>query len=240
MHPTPLSGVLAFFYAHLARPRTWERRTALPEPQCRKWRREVKTIATPRRRRRPPPRVALRAARLDDRPRRPRRWPPGGRRRTGRTRPRPSPRRRARCPRRRPSRPRSAPSRPGSSARRRCRPCRGRAASTIAFERTCLHTLQANSSSPHSASVGLRSVTTCISSRVSGPTSRSWISIPPRTRLRSCSVTRRPAALGVLEDAHVLLALEHLQRVRRRSRARRPARRTSRSASRRAPCRPAG
>src|SRR5581483_9941722 len=39
--------------------------------------------------------------------------------------------------------------------------------STIAFDRTCLHTFHANDSSFHSASVGRRSVTTCMSARSS-------------------------------------------------------------------------
>ncbi|MEJ7716611.1 MAG: hypothetical protein WKF31_01100 [Thermoleophilaceae bacterium] len=62
-------------------------------------------------------------------------------------------------------------------------------ARTIAFERTCLHVFHANSSSPHSASLGLRSVTTCISSRGSMSWSRSWTRSPPRTRRMSCSLT---------------------------------------------------
>src|SRR3954447_381923 len=61
--------------------------------------------------------------------------------------------------------------------------------STIAFERTCLQTFQANSISPHSASDGLRSVTTSISERSSRSMSRSWISRPPITRLMSRSPT---------------------------------------------------
>ena len=64
--------------------------------------------------------------------------------------------------------------------------------STIALERTCLQTFQAKSISPHSASVGLRSVTTCISVRSSRPMSRSWISRPPMTRLMSRSATLTP------------------------------------------------
>src|SRR5215217_6572271 len=61
-------------------------------------------------------------------------------------------------------------------------------ASTIAFERTCLHTFQANSISPHSASDGLRSLTTSISERSSRSMSRSWTRSPPITRLTSHSV----------------------------------------------------
>ena len=60
-------------------------------------------------------------------------------------------------------------------------------ASTIALERTCLQTFQPNSISPHSASVGLRSVTTSISERSSRSMSRSCTSSPPITRLRSRS-----------------------------------------------------
>ncbi len=65
--------------------------------------------------------------------------------------------------------------------------------STIALERTCLQTFQANSISPHSASVGLRSVTTSIAERSSRSMSRSCTSRPPMTRLRSRSamLTRR-------------------------------------------------
>ena len=62
-----------------------------------------------------------------------------------------APRRRTR---RAPCRSRSAPSRPGSSARRRSRPSPRRVANTIAFERTCRQTVQANSRSSHCSSVG--------------------------------------------------------------------------------------
>jgi hypothetical protein len=61
--------------------------------------------------------------------------------------------------------------------------------STIALERTCLHTFQANPISLHSCSVGRRWVTTCISERSSMSMSRSWTSRPPITRLVSRSDT---------------------------------------------------
>ena len=55
-----------------------------------------------------------------------------------------------------PSRPRSARRRHGSSGRHRSRSSRRRAASTIAFERTWRQTIQANSMSRHSCSLGCR------------------------------------------------------------------------------------
>ena len=131
--------------------------------------------------------VALGAAGLDDRRRRPRRPRAAGRRRTGRTRRRRAPRPAGRRPPRAPSRSRAARSRRGSSAPRRCPTDARSRASTIALERTCLQTFQPNSISPHSASVGLRSVTTSISERSSRSMSRSWTSRPPMTRLRSRS-----------------------------------------------------
>ena len=60
-------------------------------------------------------------------------------------------------------------------------------ARTIALERTCLHTLHANSSSLHSSSLGRRRVTTSISPRCSRSTSRSWTRSPPMTCLTSGS-----------------------------------------------------
>ena len=137
--------------------------------------------------------VALRAARLDDRrdARVDRELRAVGEREEGVGGQRGAEQRGARA--RGPSRSRAGRSPRGSSGRRRCRPRRGRWTSTIALERTCLQTFQANSISPHSASVGLRSVTTSISVRSSRPMSRSWTSRPPMTRLRSRSamLTRR-------------------------------------------------
>ena len=86
-------------------------------------------------------------------------------------------------------------------------------ASTIALERTCLQTFQAKSISPHSASVGLRSVTTCISERSSMSRSRSCTSMPPMTCFISGSTRFDRPLLVVLEDAQVLLLAEDLQRV---------------------------
>ena len=99
--------------------------------------------------------VALGAARLDDRSDAGLDRVLAGRRRRGRRRPRPGPPRRGRCPRRGPSRPRCR-----TESTRLIWPAPTPAvarslASTIAFERTCLHTRIANSSSPHSALGGL-------------------------------------------------------------------------------------
>ena len=52
----------------------------------------------------------------------------------------------------------------------------------------CLHTRQAKESCCHSASVGRRSVTTCISERSSRSKSRSWTSRPPITWRRCGSI----------------------------------------------------
>ena len=114
--------------------------------QWRKWRRPVKTIATPASsaaattsssRIEPPGWMIAVTPRLDRRAR--------GRRRTGRTRRRRAPRPAA--SRAAPSRPPGGPSRRGSSARRRCRPSRRSRASTIALDFTWRHTRQAKSRS---------------------------------------------------------------------------------------------
>ena len=134
----------------------------------------------------------------------------------------------ASVPVRAPSRSRAAPSRRGSSARRRCRPWRGPLDSTIALERTCLHTRQANSISPHSASVGWRSVTTSISARSSRSRSRSCTSRPPMTwlerRARRCRSGRRSSSSRMRMFG---LRGEHLERLVGRSRARTAPRRTA-------------
>ena len=158
-------------------------------------------------------RVALGAARLDDRRSRPRRPRAAARRRTGRTR---------RDATAEPSR--SVPASRALSIASRTESTRlicpapmpivaRSLESTIAFERTCLQTFQANSISPHSRSVGLRSVTTSIAERSSRSMSRSCTSRPPITRLRSRSRDVQPAALVVLEDAHVRLGGEDLERL---------------------------
>ena len=86
-------------------------------------------------------------------------------------------------------------------------------ASTIAFERTCLHTFQANSSSPHSASVGLRSVTDLHLLARLEPDVAVLHEQPPAHALDVLLGDLRPPPLGVLEDPHVRLGLEHLERV---------------------------
>ena len=109
---------------------------------------------------------------------------------------------------------------PGADPDRR----RGPRDSTIAFERTCLHTRIANSSSPHSSSVGLRSVDDLHLARAPPcPVSRSCTRMPPRTRLMSCSVTgMRRAAPGSRAAARSASARGPRARPRR-SRARTPA-----------------
>ena len=95
---------------------------------------------------------------------------------------------RARRRRRAPSPAPGAPSRRGSSGPPRSRSSARSRAMTIALDLTCLQTRQANESCCHSASVGRRSVTTCISERSSRSKSRSWTSRPPITWRRWGSI----------------------------------------------------
>ena len=161
-------------------PRSIRRRS---QPQCRKWRRPVKTIAAPAAFTAAMHLVvALRAARLDDRASRRRRARAAGRPRTGRTR-----RSRATAPARSwpSSRAFSIAIRTASTRLIWPAPmpivCRS-FASTIAFEVTCLQTRQAKSRSPHCSSLGVPA-TTSIGSRSSTSASRSCTSRPPSTRL---------------------------------------------------------
>ena len=112
-----------------------------------------------------------------------------------------------------PSRPRSAPRRPGSSGRRRSRSSRRRRRCTIALERTCRQTFQANSRSSHSRLARLpRGHHAHLLARLGDDVAglhelrrRSPACLRPRGWARGQS--------RELEQAHVLLRLQHLQRV---------------------------
>ena len=106
-----------------------------------------------------------------------------------------------------PSRPPGGPSRRGSSGRRRSRPSRRPRASTIALDCTWRADAPGEQQvAPTPARSARALVTTSISSRSSRAASRSWTSRPPVDLADVRLAERRAAALLVLEDADVRLA----------------------------------
>ena len=116
--------------------------------------------------------------------------------------------------RRGPSRSRSAPRPPCSSGRRRSRSWRRRRRSRSRWSARGGRPSTRTASSCHSDSLGARALITRICSRVSATTSRVCTSWPPITGLRFDLAGWAPASSRELEQAHVLLHLQHLQRVR--------------------------